>query len=181
MSKTSGTGGADKAGESHACPPLKKGGKGGFSGRILVLGIGNPGRQDDGLGPALIDLLETVAPADVSLDANYQLNVEDALALSTHGTVIFVDASETADEPFSFLALEPSRDIAFTTHELSPAAVLALCEELYGKRPLAWTLAIRGYAWDMGEDLSPRADVNLSAALAFMVAWLKERETGETR
>ena len=149
--------------------------------RILVYGIGNPGRQDDGLGPMLVEMLEAAGLAGIDLDSNYQLNVEDALALSTHGTIIFVDASETAEEPFSFLALEPSRDIAFTTHELSPAAVLALCEELYGKRPLAWTLAIRGYAWDMGEGLSPRAEVNLSAALAFMVAWLKKGETSETR
>ena len=148
--------------------------------KILVYGIGNPGRQDDGLGPALIEMLGSAGLAGVDLDSNYQLNIEDALALSTHGTVIFVDASETADEPFSFLALESSRDIAFTTHELSPAAVLALCEELYGKPPLAWTLAIRGYSWDLGEGLSPRADINLSAALAFMVAWLKERETSET-
>ncbi len=71
-------------------------------------------------------------------------------------------------------ALEPSRDIAFTTHELSPAAVLALCEELYGKRPLAWTLAIRGYAWDLDEGLSPRAEINLSAALAFILGRLKK-------
>jgi hydrogenase maturation protease len=142
--------------------------------KVLVYGIGNPGRQDDGLGPMLVEMLEAAGLAGVDLDSNYQLNVEDALALSTHGTIIFVDASETSDEPFSFLALEPSRDIAFTTHELSPAAVLALCEDLYGKRPLAWTLAIRGYAWDLGEGLSPRAEVNLSAALAFILGRLKK-------
>jgi len=155
-------------------PPLKKGGEGGFSGRILVLGIGNPGRQDDGLGPALIDLLEAVAPAGVSLDANYQLNIEDALACSEHDEVIFADASKTAEAPFAFDELAPADGIAFTTHELAPAAVLALSVELYGKRPRAWTLAIRGYAWDVGEGLTPQAEVNLSAALAFMVARLNK-------
>ncbi len=28
---------------------------------------------------------------------------------------------------------------------------------------------MRGYAWDIGEGLSPQAEVNLSAALAFLV------------
>ncbi len=140
--------------------------------KILVYGVGNPGRGDDGLGPALVDLLATAEIEGVALDSNYQLNVEDALACSEHETVIFADASETAEAPFSFTELEPAREIAFTTHELSPASVLALCEELYGRRPRAWTLAIRGYAWDLGEGLSPRAEINLSAALAFLVGRL---------
>ena len=48
-----------------------------------------PGRQDDGLGPALVELLEAAALEGVALDANYQLNVEDALACSQHDSVIF--------------------------------------------------------------------------------------------
>jgi hydrogenase maturation protease len=143
------------------------------SARILIYGIGNPGRRDDGLGPVLIELLEAVRLDGVDLDSNYQLNIEDALACSKHDTVIFADASETAEAPFAFTELEPAREIAFTTHELSSAAVLALCEELYGQRPKAWTLAIRGYEWDIGEGLSPRAEISLSAALAFLLGRLK--------
>ena len=141
--------------------------------KILVYGIGNPGRRDDGLGPALVELLEAARLEGVDLDSNYQLNIEDALACSKHDTVIFADASETAETPFAFIRLEPSREIAFTTHELSPAAVLALCEELYGRRPQAWVMAIRGHEWDIGEGLSPEAEVCLSAALAFLLGRLK--------
>ena len=141
--------------------------------RTLVMGIGNPGRGDDGLGPRLVERLEPARPESADLDSNYQLNVEDALACSHYATVIFVDASASGKAPFEFSQLEPARDIAFTTHELSPASVLALCEELYGRRPEAWLLAIRGYAWDLGESLSPLAEINLSAALAFLVGRLK--------
>lgn len=147
---------------------------------ILIYGIGNPGRRDDGLGPALVELLEAARLEGVAFDSNYQLNVEDALACSDQETVIFADASETAEAPFAFTELEPAREIAFTTHELSPAAVLALCEELYGRRPKAWTLAVRGYAWDIGEGLSPQAEINLSAALAFLLGRLKKSGTSET-
>jgi hydrogenase maturation protease len=141
--------------------------------KILVYGIGNPGRRDDGLGPRLIELLEAARLEGVDLDSNYQLNIEDALACSKHDTVIFADAADAADAPFVFMKLDPAREIAFTTHELSPAAVLALCEELYGRRPEAWILAVRGYDWDIGEGLSPHAEINLSAALAFLLGRLK--------
>jgi hydrogenase maturation protease len=159
--------------EKDGLPPFGKGGLGGFVARTLVIGIGNPGRHDDGLGPALVELLEAARLEGVAFDSNYQLNVEDALVCSEHETVIFADASETAEAPFSFAELEPAREIAFTTHELSPAAVLALCEELYGRRPKAWTLAIRGYEWHIDEGLSPRAEINLSSALAFLLGRLK--------
>jgi hydrogenase maturation protease len=141
--------------------------------KVLVYGIGNPGRRDDGLGPRLIELLDAARLEGVDLDSNYQLNIEEALACSKHDTVIFADASETGEGPFVFTELEPAHEIAFTTHELSPAAVLALCEELYGRRPQAWVLAIRGYEWDIGEGLSPQAEINLSSALAFLLGRLK--------
>jgi hydrogenase maturation protease len=141
--------------------------------RALVIGIGNPGRGDDGLGPKLVEHLESAGLEGVDLDSNYQLNVEDALACSRHEAVIFVDAGESGDVPFTFTGLEPGREIAFTTHELSPASVLALCEELYGRRPEAWVLAVRGYEWDLVEGLSPRAEINLSAALAFLLGRIK--------
>jgi hydrogenase maturation protease len=159
--------------EKDGLSPFGKGGLGEFVGRTLVIGIGNPGRGDDGLGPALVELLEAAGLEGIVFDSNYQLNVEDALACSEHETVIFADASETAEAPFSFTELEPSYEIAFTTHELSPGSVLALCEELYGRRPKAWTLAIRGHEWDIGEGLSPQAEINLSSALAFLLGRLK--------
>ena len=140
--------------------------------KILVYGIGNPGRRDDGLGLKLASLIEAEGMAGVDSDFNYQLNIEDALACSHYDAVVFVDASETAAPPFEFKELEPARETAITTHELSPGAVLALCEELYGRRPKAWTLAIRGYEWDLAEGLSPQAEINLSAALTFLTDWV---------
>ncbi len=142
--------------------------------RILVLGIGNPGRGDDGLGPELVDRIERAALPGVDTDANYQLNVEDALACSAHDLVVFVDASNDGPEPYSFTEIAPAREIAFTTHELAPASVLALCEDLYGRRPEARLLAVRGCEWDIGDGLSPRATRNLAEAEAFLTNFLKE-------
>jgi len=136
--------------------------------RVLVYGYGNPGRQDYGLGPAMAALIERERLAGVVTDSNYQLQVEDALAVSESDTVIFVDAAVSGEEPFSFTELEPANEITFTTHSVSPASVLALCHEMYGIAAHAYVLAIRGYGWDFMEQLTPVAEKNLEQAYQFL-------------
>lgn len=136
--------------------------------RILVYGYGNPGRQDDGLGPALIDRLETEPIKGVATMSNYQLNIEDALEISDKEAVIFVDASVSCQEPFQFYGIEPDIEITFTTHSMSPQSVLALCGDLYEKDVKAYILSIRGYDWDFAEGLSGSAGKNLDEAYGFL-------------
>jgi len=139
-----------------------------MSHKILVYGYGNPGRQDDGLGPALVERLEDERIPGVATDTNYQLQIEDAVAVSESDTVIFVDATESGDVPFTFTELEPSDEIAFTTHTVSPGSVLALCQDMYRKKVRAYVLAIRGYGWEFAEKLTPVAEKNLEDAYRFL-------------
>lgn len=150
-------------------------------GRILVFGYGNPGRQDDGLGPALVGMLEEERFPGITTDCNYQLQIEDAAAVSEHDAVIFVDASCVGEEPFTFSELEPSNEITFTTHTMSPASVLALCHELYGTSVRAYLLAIRGYEWELVEGLSPMAGKNLDLACRFIKSRIGEVMDGAKR
>ena len=136
--------------------------------RVLVLGIGNPGRQDDGLGAAAVNRLEALRLPGVSCDANYQLNIEDALACARHDIVIFVDAAEVSRQPFTLLRINAEASYPPLSHSLGPAAVLSLCGSLYGRMPEAHLLAIRGYSWDIGEGLSPKAETNLGRAVEFV-------------
>ena len=52
--------------------------------RILVYGYGNPGREDDGAGPYLAGLFEEAGLLGVDTDADYQLQIEDAVAISEY-------------------------------------------------------------------------------------------------
>ena len=144
---------------------------------ILVYGYGNPGRQDDGLGPALVEQLEAWAQAEkiagVAFDSNYQLNAEDALAVAESGQVVFVDAAQEGPAPFEFRPLAPQKEISFSTHAMSAESVLALADELYGARPPAWLLAIRGEAWEPNAALSAAALAHLAAAREFLQARLR--------
>lgn len=142
--------------------------------RILVFGIGNPGRQDDGLGPALVETLESRgAFPEVRFEANYQLNIEDALLLSEHDLVFFVDASRNDIPGVRMLPVEPAEEITFTTHAIGPASVLALCQDLYNQLPRAYTLEIKGYSWEINESLTEQAQANLGKAVEVMEKVLK--------
>jgi hydrogenase maturation protease len=142
-------------------------------GKTLVCGFGNPGRQDDGLGPVLVARLEE-EPAlrgrpDVETEARLQLNIEDALTVSRFDRVIFVDASTRGRDPFLFKEIRPTTRWSFTTHSLAPGSVLALCRELYGRAPRAYLLAVRGHRWELEEGLSDRAARNLDRAVSFLL------------
>ncbi len=137
--------------------------------RILVLAWGNPARQDDGLGPALAAALEERAPAGVTISCDYQLQMEDAVVISQHDLVVFVDASTQGDHPFEFQPVQPVQQASFSSHSVSAAALLGLSERCFERRVPAWLLAIRGYRFEpFIEDLTPQAQDNLHAALAFL-------------
>jgi hydrogenase maturation protease len=144
--------------------------------RILVIGYGNPGRMDDGLGPALAEALATSGLEGITVEADYQLQIEHAFMIAEHDAVIFADADRQGEEPFSFRRLEPEPELSFTSHSLSPGTVLTLAGSHFGARPRAFVLAIRGYEFDgFGEDLTARARVNLEAAAEFLLAMLRDR------
>jgi hydrogenase maturation protease len=144
--------------------------------RTLVYGYGNPGRQDDGAGVVLVEELTAWAQMGdrpwLTFDCNYQLNVEDALAAAEQDVVIFADASCDQREGFRFRRLRPRPARSFSTHAMSPESVVALSRELYGARPAAYLLTVRGYAWEPNGLLTPEARTNVEAAAAFMARWL---------
>lgn len=144
--------------------------------RTVVLGYGNPGRRDDGLGPAAAAALEARPVPGVEVEAAYQLNIEDAATIAEYGKAIFVDAAVSGPEPYELRPVSPASTIAFTSHSMDPASVLAICEESFCPAPEAWVLAIRGYDFALGEGLTPRAEENLNAALDAVRALLQVKE-----
>jgi hydrogenase maturation protease len=138
-----------------------------------VIGFGNPGRRDDGLGPAAVERLKARRLAGVSCDADYQLNIEDALTVAQHDLVVFVDAARGLRQPYALRPVKAASAFPAMSHALGPAAVLAVAAELYGRTPAAWVLAVRGHRWTIGEGLSAKAEANLVLAVEFLADFLK--------
>lgn len=140
---------------------------------VLIICYGNPARQDDGLGPAMAAMLEKTPRDGVSIDTDYQLHVEHADAIAAHDIAVFVDAAVAGDEPFSFTPITPQRQQSFSSHSVSPAALMAMANDLFNARCQGHLLAIRGYSFDMFvEAMTPQAEANLQEAIRFMQGWL---------
>jgi hydrogenase maturation protease len=144
--------------------------------KVVVIGYGNPGRCDDGLGPALAGALERLRIPGVTVESDYQLTVEDAAAVAAHRFVVFADAAVEGRAPFFFRAVQPAGQTSFSSHSLEPEAVLALARDLFRADTRGYALGIRGYRFnEFGEALSEKAQENLAAAIRFIVPVLRER------
>jgi len=141
---------------------------------VLIFTYGNPSRGDDALGPAMYDLLEKYKHETSKLDGvdlltDYQLQIEHAVDLEHRELVIFVDACVSSPGPFGFHELQAERDESYTTHAMSPAAVLDVFRQInHCDPPLAYLLKIRGYEFELGQDISEQAKENLQQAFEFI-------------
>jgi len=147
--------------------------------RILIIGYGNPHRQDDRVGHDAADEIQRWADEN-SLDTirvitAYQLDldmVEDAIQADV---VIFIDAHiPEFSDGISFTTVEPGNSAGFTTHAFTAGDILSLCNSLYAKAPQAFILSIPGYAFDMEDTLSPRTQELLPQAFDLLKTKIKE-------
>ena len=138
----------------------------------LIYGIGNMGRQDDGLGWAFIDWIEgeAVCPQAETIK-NYQLFLEDADLISSKKRVLFVDATKDASvDAFSMELGKPKLDFSFTSHAISIPSIMATCQQCFRTLPEVYVLAIKGYEWELQEGLTQSAKSNLDEAIAYFRA-----------
>jgi hydrogenase maturation protease len=136
--------------------------------KLLIFGYGNPSRGDDALGPMLLERLEAEAYPGVECLTDFQLQVEHALDLEGRELALFIDAHISCPPPFTFTRLHPENDRSYTTHAMSPAAVLQVFTEIHQRPPPpSFLLSIRGERFELGEALSLAAQANLDAAVAF--------------
>lgn len=141
--------------------------------RILLIGYGNPGRGDDGLGPALAAEIEALGIRGLTVDIDYQLTVDHAALIAAHDLVVFADAMIGLAVPYRLAEVDAAQPAALGSHQVSPEAALALAGLLFGQAPPGWMLAIGGQEFgEVKEGLSQPARENLAAAVAFLRGWI---------
>jgi hydrogenase maturation protease len=121
---------------------------------IAVVAYGNPLRGDDGVAWRVVERLERDGDLVVPLTL-HQLTPEVALVLSQADGVIFVDArAGTAPGSVCCAAVKPQAGAPGLTHHVSPEAVLALAQSLYGVQPRAALVTIAAESFALAEHLS---------------------------
>lgn len=149
----------------------------------LLIAWGNRSRGDDALGPLLLDRLQAWlaqnerAPArQVAGIEDQQLQVEHALDLLGRQAVLFIDAALDLPQPFVTEAVQPGRDGSFSSHALSPQAVLQAHLDVCGCPPPPCTLLkLRARAFALGSPPGAQALEDLALAEAWARDWLTHR------
>lgn len=142
----------------------------------LVFAWGNASRGDDALGPRFAQALRERLGDDAGVEVldDYQLQIEHALDLEGRERVLFVDASADARPPFEVARVEPARDdSSFSTHAMSPQALLQVFVDLQRRAPPpCWLLAIRGECFELGMPVAAAAERHLDEALRWAATWV---------
>ncbi len=144
---------------------------------LLVLAWGNRSRGDDALGPLFIDALRDAMPAAlaerVALLEEHQLNPELAFDLIGRERVLMADADPGAPVPHRLIDVRPARDASLSSHALSPAALLAVCQTLTDKPcPPVTLMGLHGSRFGLGLPLSDPARAALPASVQWALRWL---------
>ena len=155
----------------------------------LIIGYGNPDRQDDGIAWHILAQLAAhfkIERSDVDFDDflpngsnpdllfSLQLTPEMAETIAHYDRVCFIDA-HTGDikEDVCVQVLNAEFQNSPLTHHMTPQTLLSLVETLYRKKPGAILISIRGHEFGFARSLSQKTTVLSQAAVQRIIVWFQ--------
>ncbi len=155
--------------------------------RTLLIGYGNPDREDDGvawhtlhaiavkLGLPVPDSYEDEFPENGLIDFAFYLQLTPELAedIQEYDHVCFIDAhTGNIQEPVRLINVESEFQASPFTHHLTPPSLLSICETIYGHKPDAALLSVRGHHFGLSQQLSEETARLLPQAVQLISDWL---------
>ena len=158
--------------------------------KLLLLGYGNPDREDDGvawhilraltirLGLASPESYEDEFPESAQIDFAFHLQLTPEMAedISAYEYVCFIDAhTGSIPEPVRLIDVVSEFQNSPFTHHLTPQSLLSMCETIYEKKPDAALLSIRGYRFLFSRELSKETAELVPQAVELIWDWINAR------
>ena len=140
---------------------------------ILIIGYGNPHRQDDGLGPYVVNRLKKRLNhiPGVYFLTMHQLTADIVEKLQYFDIIFFIDA--TVDElryGFKFSKVKPEFGLShYLTHYLKPSLLLGLLQSTYHHNPVTVEVAIQGNNFGFRQELTSEAKTRAEKAISEIV------------
>ena len=158
--------------------------------RALLIGYGNPDREDDGVAWHILCALalKLGLPAPISCEDEFpqntqvdfafylQLTPEMAEEIAAYEYVCFVDA-HTGNIPVPVRLIDVESDFQRSpfTHHLTPQSLISICETLYASKPDAVLLSVRGYQFLFSRQLSEETLALVPQAVDLIWDWLSAK------
>lgn len=159
--------------------------------KLLLLGYGNPDREDDGvawhilrvltlkLGLAGPDSYEDEFPDYDQIDFAFHLQLTPEMAedINEYPYVCFVDAhTGNIPEPVRLIKVESEFQNSPFTHHLTPQSLMSMCETLYGKKPDSALVSVLGHRFLFTRQLSEETAALVPQAVQLIWNWMNERK-----
>jgi hydrogenase maturation protease len=159
--------------------------------KLLLLGYGNPDREDDGVAWHIIRALtvklglpapesyEDEFPESPQIDFAFHLQLTPEMAedICLYPNVCFVDA-HTGDipEPVRLIDVQSEFQASPFTHHLTPQSLLSMCETIYRKKPKAALLSVLGHRFLFSRQLSEETAELVPLAVDLIWDWMSARK-----
>jgi hydrogenase maturation protease len=158
--------------------------------KLLLIGYGNPDREDDGVAWHILRTLtiklgftppesyEDEFPESGQIDFAFhlQLTPEMAEEVAEHKYVCFIDAhTGNIPEPVRLIQVESKFQNSPFTHHLTPQSLLSMCETIYEKRPHAALLSVLGHRFLFTRELSDETAKLVPQAVDLIWDWMNTR------
>lgn len=141
--------------------------------KILIIGIGNTLRSDDGIGKYICDCIEKINVPNVHCTTAYQLETNLLEEFIQYDTVIIADAA-VSGKPVSFInAATLEHQPVSSSHHADAASMVVLAKQLYQKDIEIFLCAVRGNNFEMGEQLSTIAVHHADDAVNTILNYIK--------
>jgi hydrogenase maturation protease len=157
---------------------------------LLILGYGNPDREDDGVAWHILQALtiklglsspesyEDEFPEFALIDFAFSLQLTPEMAedVASYEYVCFIDAhTGNIPEPVRLIDVESEFQNSPFTHHLTPQSLLSMCETIYGKKPDAALLSVLGYRFLFSRELSEETAELVPQAVELIWDWMNAR------
>ena len=136
---------------------------------LIVFAWGNESRGDDGIGPLLARRLTALERPELVVIEDHQLNIEHVMDFAGDTPLLFIDASVSIESGIHVEKIEASADGNFSTHAISPQALLNVYQETSGgTAPVSYLLHVAGDSFGLGESLGEKGRAAAESAWAFL-------------
>jgi len=144
--------------------------------KVLIVGIGNTIRADDGIGAYVCSAIDEMNIDGIETLIVQQLDtglVDEFLKVDK---IVLVDAS-VKNDGVNFYPLKNEESFSISSsHHLNANLLSSLIRKLYEKEINVMLCAVKGEDFDIGEQLSLTARQNAEKAVDLIVDWIKNSD-----
>ena len=140
---------------------------------LLVIGVGNTLRQDDGVGIYLSKRLNDFYSPHLKCIEVYGPDISLAQEMALFKNILIIDAlAEKCSKPFTLIPVKTAGNIipsGFTSHIFNWGEITAVARDIFGKEPIVELLAVTAHCFGISTQLTPSCRNNAQDAFQFLI------------